>query len=81
MAADPTLVNGAWRQEQAKAMSNIVDMRPRFKSDKAIAKTITDTMTSIMGNIKLNKEKEKVAFEKGLEPFKSIANQAYEKLY
>ena len=79
--ADPTLVKGAWKQEQAKAMSNIVDMRPRFKSDKVIAKTITDTMTSIMGNIKLNKEKEKVAFEKGLEPFKSIANQAYEKLY
>ena len=79
--ADKSLVQGAFKKGQAKAMSGITDMSAQFRSDAAISKTITDTMTNVMGNIKLKKDQEKVAFEKGLEPFKAIANKAYETLH
>ena len=83
--AEKSLVQNAFKKGHAKAMSGITDMSAQFRSDAAISKTmtdtITDTMTGIMGNIKLKKEQEKVAFEKGLEPFKAIANKAYETLH
>ena len=83
MAINPnqTLIQGAFKQEQAKAMSGLVDMRSQFASDRAISGHITSAMADTMSNIKLGKEQKRVAFEKGLEPFKKIANNAYETLY
>tara|TARA_R100000234_G_scaffold113928_1_gene88719 strand:- start:3998 stop:5380 length:1383 start_codon:yes stop_codon:yes gene_type:complete len=81
--ANQALIQGAYKKAEAKAALDTAKMQTEIwqESSKGIDKIFTDTMADVMGGIKLKKDQEKVAFEKGLEPFKAIANQAYEKLY
>ena len=81
--ANQALIQGAYKKAEAKAALDTAKMRTETwqESSKNIDKIFTDTMANVMGGIKLKRDQEKVAFEKGLEPFKAIANQAYEKLY
>ena len=79
--ANQALIEGAFKKGAAKASADVVDMKPVFERDKAIGKYITDTMVGVMGAIKQGKMRKKMQKEKGLEPFKAIANEAYETLY
>ena len=79
--ANQALIEGAFKKGVAKASADVVDMKPVFERDKAIGKYITDTMVGVMGAIKQSKMRKKMQKEKGLEPFKAIANEAYERLY
>ena len=81
--ANQALIQGAGKKAEAQSALDTSKMQANIweESSKNIDKIIVGTMTNVMGTIKLQKDQEKVAFEKGLEPFKAIANQAYEKLY
>ena len=81
--ANKALIQGAEKKATAQSALDTSKMQTNMweESSKNIDNIIVGTMTNVMDNIKLKKEQEKVALEKGLEPFKAIANQAYETLY
>jgi hypothetical protein len=81
MKADATLVQAAFKEGQTGAMADVPSMKPLYDSTAAIGKTVMDTVTGIMDQVKLEKELESAAKEKRMQPISDLAKDVYSSIY
>ena len=79
--ADPTLVKAAFTEAKTKAAADVPSMKPLYDATTEISRGYLTQITGIMKSYKDEKEKERVALEKQLEPFQKIANETLVSLF
>ena len=81
MKADASLVQAAFKEGQTRAMADVPSMKPMFESAAKIQKTVMDTITGVMDQVKLEKELESAAKEKRMQPISDLAKGVYNSIY
>ena len=79
--ADPTLVKAAFSEATSRAGADVLNMKPLYDATTAISQGYLKQITNIMKGYKEEKEKERIALEKQLEPFQKIADETLVKLF
>ena len=79
--ADPTLVKASMIEAKTRAASNVSNMKPLFDATTEVSKGYLTQVQDIMKTFKDEKEKERLALEKQMEPFMASADTAFQSIY
>lgn len=79
--ADPTLVKASMIEAKTRAASNVSNMKPLFDATTEISKGYLTQVQDIMKTFKDEKEKQRLALEKQMEPFVASADAAFTSIF
>jgi hypothetical protein len=79
--ADPTLVKASMIEAKTRAASNVSNMKPLFDATTEISKGYLTQVQDIMKTFKDEKEKQRLALEKQMEPFMTSADNAFTSIF
>lgn len=79
--ADGTLVKAAFTEAGSRASASVPNLKPLYDSTVAVSQNYVKQLTGIMESYKDQKEKQRIALDKQLEPFQKIADETLVTLY